>query len=111
MSAKDAATWLFKNQYGANIEILRSKIAASFRSGVSATLTLPDPTTGSPATFTFAHVPEDEFYEVIQHHHVVSYAFDPKWASIIEDPSLLPDFVSLDELPWVAEFKEFYGMQ
>lgn len=112
MSAKDAATWLFENQYGTNtnIETLRTKIAASFRSGVPATLTLPDPSTGSSVTLTFTHIPEEEFYSIIQHHHIVSYAFDPKWRTIVEDPSLLPDFVSLDDLPWVEEFKKFYGM-
>lgn len=110
MSAKDAATWLFENQYGTNIETLRTKIAASFRSGVVATLTLPDPSTGSSVTLTFTHIPEEEFYSIIQRHHVVSYAFDPKWRVIVEDPSLLPDFVSIDDLPWVEEFKKFYGM-
>lgn len=112
-SAEDAAKWVLSNTENANTShcSFAKNLTTQFKTSPTATLTLPDPTTGSPSTFTFAHVPEDEFYEVIQHHHVVSYAFDPKWASIVEDPSVLPDFVSLDELPWVEEFKAFYRMQ
>ena len=115
-SGIDAATWVFNNFPhdvipSANPKSLSTRIGDFFRQGSStATLTLPGLSTGSPATLTFTHIPEEEFYSIIQHHHVVSYAFDPKWRTIVEDPSLLPDFISLDDLPWVEEFKKFYGM-
>lgn len=115
-SGIDAATWVFNNFPrdaipASNSKSLSTRIGDFFRQDSPiATLSLPDPSTGSPATLTFTHIPEEEFYSIIQHHHVVSYAFDPKWRAIVEDSSLLPDFVSLDDLPWVEEFKKFYGM-
>lgn len=111
MSAKDAATWLVENQYGKSVDALRSKIASAFRADTPTAFTLSDSSTGASSTFTFSPVPQDTFYSVIQHHHVISYAFDPKWRALIEEPSILPDFVSLDDLPWVDEFKKFYGME
>lgn len=111
-SAEDAGKWLLENtenQYKTHTYFSK-KIAKAFKTNTPATLTLPDPSTGSSITLIFTHIPEEEFYSIIQHHHIVSYAFDPKWRAIVEDPSLLPDFVSLDDLPWVDEFKKFYGM-
>lgn len=111
-SAEDAGKWLLnntKNQYKTHA-CFAKELADSFCTSSPAMFVLPDPSTGSSITLTFTHIPEEEFYSIIQHHHIVSYAFDPKWRAIVENPSLLPDFVSLDDLPWVDEFKKFYGM-
>lgn len=111
MSALDAATWLTKIGSCENVNTLRDRIAKAFRTYPTATITIPAAESDAPFTLTFTHLSESDFYEVIQHHHVISYALDPKWQTLVENPSILPEFISIDELPWVAEFKEFYGVE